>query len=452
MTATEVLQLADAYRSSRFDAFQPRDLVADEIQQLKETGHRVDDLVAEINVTDPDDRSTLLGILDRMSEAERLDGWNYEEPDALEDILAAAGAPASKSSVAVEVIEDRIHAAWLGRIAGCNLGKPIEFGWTWTPEHIRAYLELADAYPLSDYVPRLDPMPDGFELVDNWPQTTRGNVAGSARDDDIDYSILALHLLERHGEAFTTSHVATAWTELFPIEKVYTAERAAYINIVDGLQPPVTARHRNPYREWIGAQIRADVFGYVNPGDVRSAAESAYRDAVLSHTGNGIYGEMWAAALVAAAFTASTAREALEMSLTVVPQRSRLAEAIRFVIELRDRGLSWDDALLLIRERFSEYAWVHTINNAAAVVAALLWGEDDWTTATARVVMSGWDTDSNGATVGSVAAILCGQRGLPDRFIAPLQDRTRSALFGFDNSSISDLADRTIRFAVEKRR
>ncbi len=451
MTTTDTVQLADAYRHSRFDALQPRDLVADEVQQLKETGHRVDDLIAEINATDPDDRSALLGILDRMADAERVDGWDYEEPDALDDILAAAGAPVASSSISPETIADQIHAAWLGRIAGCNLGKPIEYGWTWTPERIRTYLELANAYPLTDYVPRLDPMPTGFELVDNWPETTRGNVAGSARDDDIDYSILALHLLEQHGDGLTTHHVADAWTELFPIGKVYTAERAAYINIVEGLRAPVTARRRNPYREWIGAQIRADVFGYVNPGDVRAAAEVAYRDAALSHTGNGIYGEMWAAALVASAFTASSAREVIEASLTVVPQRSRLAEAIRFVIDLRDRGLPWEDALVLIRDRFADYAWVHTINNAAAVTAALLWGEDDWTTATARVVMSGWDTDSNGATVGSVAAILAGRRGLPAHFITPLQNRTRSALFGFDNSSISDLAERTIRIAIARR-
>jgi ADP-ribosylglycohydrolase len=88
---------------------------------------------------------------------------------------------------------------------------------------------------------------------------------------------------------------------------------------------------------------------------------------------------------------------------------------------------------------------VHTVNNAAVVVAGLLWSGGDYTTAVGRTVMSGWDTDSNGATVGSVAAILAGREGLPERFVAPLEDRTRSALFGFDHSRISDLAARTVR-------
>ena len=36
-----------------------------------------------------------------------------------------------------------------------------------------------------------------------------------------------------------------------------------------------------------------------------------------------------------------------------------------------------------------------------------------------------------------------------NRFIDPLHNRTRSALFGFDNSRISDLAARTVRLAVD---
>jgi ADP-ribosylglycohydrolase len=63
--------------------------------------------------------------------------------------------------------------------------------------------------------------------------------------------------------------------------------------------------------------------------------------------------------------------------------------------------------------------------------------------------MSGWDTDSNGATVGSVAGILAGTAGLPEHLIAPLENHTRSALFGYDNSVISELAERTFVLATE---
>jgi hypothetical protein len=36
---------------------------------------------------------------------------------------------------------------------------------------------------------------------------------------------------------------------------------------------------------------------------------------------------------------------------------------------------------------------------------------------------------------------------LPSHFIEPLQDRTRSAVFGYDNSRISELARRTTALA-----
>ncbi|WP_223693399.1 ADP-ribosylglycohydrolase family protein [Leifsonia poae] len=442
------VELTPDFQSVFFNALSPIDLLHDEVVQRRETGYDVDAFVEEANRTDRDDTAAILDIVDRMESAERLPGWEYVEPDSLEGIEATLGAQQPERTIAEATLRDKINAAWLGRIAGCNVGKPVEWGSHWTAQHIREYLELADAYPLRDYVPVLDPMPAGFQLTECWPETTRGNVKGSARDDDIDYPILALHLLETHGLALRTEDVGAAWTRLFPIEQVFTAERAAYVNLVEGFAVPEVARRRNPYREWIGAQIRGDVFGYVYAGRPWEAAKLSYRDAALSHVGNGVYGEMWAAALVAAAFTASSAQDAVEQSLAVVPPQSRLAEALRHVLRLKESGVSWDTALAELQAAYGHYSWVHTINNAAAVAAALLWSDDDFVTGVGRIVMSGWDTDSNGATVGSVLGVLTGTQNLPEHLIAPLENRTRSALFGFDNSVISDLAERTARLAL----
>lgn len=444
-----VPQLPAEFVSVRANALNPIDLLVDEVQQRRETGYDVDEVVRDACHIDPNDRARVLALVDQMADSLRLSGWTYEEPDGLADILDATDAEMSADAVSDSEVAAKIHAAWLGRIAGCNLGKPLEWGPHWTSSRIAEYLRLADAYPLDDYVPLLDPMPEGFHLRENWPETTRGRVDGSARDDDIDYPILALHLLETHGAALTPQDVGKAWTRLFPIEQIFTAERAAYVNLVEGYAVPEVARRRNPYREWIGAQIRGDVFGYVHPGDPRAAARLAFQDAALSHTGNGIYGEMWTAALVAASFTADSPRDAVERSIGVVPRNSRLSEALRHVLTLKDRDLSWEAALADIQAQYGHYHWVHTINNAAVVAVSLLWSDGDFTTGVGRTVMSGWDTDSNGATVGSVMGIFTGLEGLPANFIEPLHDRTRSALFGFDNSSISDLAARTARLAKQ---
>ncbi|WP_418959953.1 ADP-ribosylglycohydrolase family protein [Streptomyces tritici] len=346
-------------------------------------------------------------------------------------------------------LADRILGGWTGRIAGNMLGKPVERGDHWTPERIDRYLRLTDALPLTDYLP---PPPaagaEGFELRPEWPQCVRGRIHGSCRDDDVDYSILGLHLLETRGFAFTTEQVGEHWLLRLPYLQTFTAERTAYRNLANGLKPPLTATYDNPHQELIGALIRADVYGWTSPGDPRRAASLARRDAVLSHTGNGVYGAMWAAALIAAAFTASGPREALEAALERIPASSRLARAVRHAAALHDTGLAWEDALAELGAEYNRLGWIHTVPNAAVLTAGLLYGEGDFTRTIALTVRGGLDTDSNGATAGSVAGVLCGARRIPPQWSEPLQDRVRSAVFGFDGVRIGELAERTLRLAT----
>jgi ADP-ribosylglycohydrolase len=429
------------------DPLSPFDLAHDELAQARESGHVVDGIAERLADLDPADAGAHEAVYAELVEAPRASGWAYEEPVGLPAILESLPPDPPDRELPAAELESKVLGGWLGRIAGCNLGKPVEDGDHWTAAHLRSYLELAGAWPLRDYIPALDPMPPGYELRDNWRETTRGRVCGSARDDDIDYSILGLHLLERHGAALRTADVAEAWLSLLPFLQVYTAERATYRSLLAGEPPERAGRTRNPYREWIGALIRGDAFGWANPGRPRTAIVLAHHDASLSHVANGVYGELWSAAIVAAAFTAGGVREAFDRSLLSVPPRSRLHEALAGVRGMCDEGLDWDAALAAIQERWGHYSWVHTINNAAVVAAALLWGEADYATTVGLAVQGGWDTDCNAATAGSVVGVLLGADRLPARFVEPLEDRTRSALFGFDHSRISDLARRTCALA-----
>ncbi len=344
---------------------------------------------------------------------------------------------------------DRILGGWLGRIAGNMLGKPVERGDYWTRARIDAYLRRTDALPLTGYLPPppADAAPGEFDLRPEWRECVRGRVSGSCRDDDVDYAILGLHLLETYGFGFTTEQVGRVWLERLPYLQTFTAERAAYRNLVDGIGPPETASHDNPYQEWIGALIRADVFGWTCPGDPDAAAALARRDAALSHRGNGVHGAVWAAATIAAAFTADGPRAALTAGLDRVPADSRLARTVRHTIALHDAGTDWAGTLDEMERRTAGLGWIHVVPNAAVLTAGLLYGAGDFTRTIALTVRGGLDTDSNGATAGSVAGVLCGAAALPAQWTEPLEDRVRSAVFGFDGSSVTELARRTVRLA-----
>ena len=155
-------------------------------------------------------------------------------------------------------------------------------------------------------------------------------------DDDLNYPLLNLLLLERHGSDFTTADVARLWLDELPAGRTFTAERVAYRNLLAGVEPPHTARHRNPFREWIGALIRADVHGWTNPGDPAAAAEQAHRDAVLTHTANGVYGGdvHGRRPRRGRGRRPPTCTTCLHTGLSVVPPRSRLARAVTHAVRL----------------------------------------------------------------------------------------------------------------------
>lgn len=452
------------------DVLDPRDTVPDEVDQLLSSGYDLDTETVDAvraaaaagDVPELERRGATLS-----SHASRSPRWSFEEPDDLASIVAAmpgsSGAGGAGSAARgtgsgavpgtapgapldVEVLRDRIRGAWLARCAGCCLGKPVE---GLTPEQIRGYLRAAGAWPLTGYVPLLTELPAGIDRLNpSWSTATRGRVTEMPRDDDTDYTVLCLHLLETYGRDYTPADVAHEWLDKLPFLQTFTAERAVYRNLVRGVPVADAATFGNPYREWIGALIRGDIYGYVNPGDPLAAARLAFPDASLSHTANGIYGEMWAAALIAGAFVADSPRAALLASTDWIPARTRLAATIDQVVALHDGGATWDDAVRWIDTHFADLSWVHTLNNAAAIAASLLWGGADIAATLGLTVQVGLDTDSATATVGSVLGALHGAAALPGHLVDPLHDRLRSAVRGYDGSSITALADRTLALAV----
>jgi len=350
------------------------------------------------------------------------------------------------SSVAVDTT--RIRNAWAGRISGCQLGKAVEvLSVTRGREALTAYLRQADALPLRDYVSLVT----GTLVEVTGRESCRGQFSRSEPDDDINYTVLALMLLERHGLAPSTQDVARAWLQLLPAGATWTAERAAYRTLLQNASelfaqgaPPgfdLAECARNEYSDWIGAQIRADVYGWTCPGRPGVAAGLARRDAALSHRGDGVEAAAFVAAFAGAIPAASRLDEALDVASRHVPRGGGVFEAVSFGRSL----VGVERAVEKIHERYAGLPPVHALNNLALVVWALLSHEDDYSAAIGEVVAAGWDTDCNGATVGGLWGL--SGRPIPEHWTAPWQGRVAVTLAGVGELRLDDLVGRTVTVA-----
>lgn len=385
-------------------------------------------------------------LLDSAQRLRMRRGYGFREPSGLAEIrkLRARGPHGIGKRLSDKALQDRLLGAWLGRCAGCLLGKPVEG--TRTGE-LWGFLKMTRQWPLNDYIK--------FGVTGQAAKTYPGLVARKALDvidhmpvdDDMDYTLTGFLLVKERGAAFTPADVARFWMRNIPLLCTYTAERIAYRNLAMQIQPPASASYRNPYREWIGARIRADAFGYLSAGNPTRAADFAWRDASISHVKNGIYGEMLVAAMIAAAPFCDDVTAVLEAGLREIPKTSRLYADVREVMGWRAAGLSYDEAVAKIHERWDEYSWhhwCHTNSNTMICAVALLWGEGDFGKCICRAVQPGFDTDCNGATVGSIVGMMRGAKRIPPSWTRRLNNTLKTSLVGYETVDIERIARETL--------
>jgi hypothetical protein len=154
-----------------------------------------------------------------------------------------------------------------------------------------------------------------------------------------EYVITVYRLMMQEIGARADALLKAQWLALIPAG--WLAEQIALDNLRRGIYPPdpaagmpdlepgadlfsfpASGSWKNPYREWIGAQMRGAVCGQVAPGNPREAARLAWLDGVVSHTGNGALGEVFNALLVSLAFIESDMRRCLDRAIAFIPADS----------------------------------------------------------------------------------------------------------------------------------
>lgn len=427
-----------------------RALVAQVLADKEEQGHDVSGWGSRLAET-PDSYDALLAVAGSLADLPMRPDWPYDEPTDLDEIRARCDAwpsPVPHGDVSV-----RIETAWYARVSGCILGKPFEFDPTL--DELRSVLEPAGEWPLRDYVTEATNArlraPQG-----QWPELVRERITHVCEDDDLNYTVLAMLLLERHGTAFTHDDLRRSWLLQLPVLGTFGPERTQLLAAASGLLLGTAgsgfpagpwATVLNPFDEHCGALIRADAYGWACPGDPGLAAELAHRDASATHRRTGVYATMFVAAALAAALVTDPADRLgpFRTALSVVPPRSRFAAIVRESLALVEQASDWLDGYERVHGRFGEYSHCRVYQEVGTLLNTARFATDVGD-GIAKQVCQGNDTDSFGATAGSYLGALLG----PDAFdrqhwTARFQDRIHLALATFHEQSLSALATRMAR-------
>jgi ADP-ribosylglycohydrolase len=340
-------------------------------------------------------------------------------PDTLEAIWASLpvaprlpvfGAPPLPAELSA-TYREHVLGGWRGKVIGGALGSPVE-GWT------------------------------SQRIAERYGEVTAYLAAPTTLNDDTAYEILLLHAVEEYGPAFTSTDLGLEWVAHLP--RAYTAEEIALANLRAGVMPPESGRRDNPFGHWIGAMMKGEICGWLAPGRPDVAVGLAHRDAVIAHHTEGVYGALFNAATIAAAFVERDPRRLIEIGLAFVPPASDFAAVARTALgwcaSAGDWRAAWANAE---RELVDRYHWIHAFPNLAAVIVALWFGAGDFGKTIAIATMCGQDTDCTAGQAGALVGTALGETAIPGEWRGPIGDRLDSYVVGFESLAFDELAVRT---------
>ncbi len=277
----------------------------------------------------------------------------------------------------------QILACWLGKAVGGTLGMLLE-GQT-------------GPFDLTFY----DPVPT--EMLPN---------------DDLDLQVLFACLLDaQRTPAVDRLTLGQAWLDhvRFPWDEYGVALR----NLANGLTAPTTGAYDNWFSRGMGAAIRSELWACLAPGKPELAAAYAYEDACVDHAGEGIWAEVFFAALQSLAFTQSDRDALLDAALNHLPESSEIRQAVGNTRQWWADCGDWKQVRRQILDRHGQTNFTDAVMNVAFVVLGWLAGENDFSRSICIAVNCGKDTDCTGATLGALLGIL-NPAGIEDRWLQPI--------------------------------
>lgn len=287
-------------------------------------------------------------------------------------------------AIPIPHFRDRVLACWLGKAVGGTLGLPVEG--RPGPLHLTFYNPV--------------------------PTTMLPN-------DDLDLQVLWACKLDQMRDRVRVHREDLAQAWLIHVQFPWDEYGVALRNLRAGIQPPFSGSADNWFAHGMGAAIRSEIWACLAAGNPQLAARYAYEDACVDHAGEGIWAEVFLAALQSAAFVESDPHRLLDLAMAQVPSASRIAAVVRDTAEQWFTHHDADATMRHILDHFGHENFTDVVMNIGFTVLGWLAGEGDFDRAICTAVNCGQDTDCTGATVGALMGIL-DPACIADRWLAPI--------------------------------
>jgi len=330
--------------------------------------------------------------------------------------------------------QNRVKGCWMGKNIGGTLGAPFECA--------RGVVEL-----------------------DFYSQDMSG---GAWPNDDLDLQLAWLNAAERYGRSVNAQVLGEYWIDY--IVANWSEYGGGKNNLRQGLIPPLSGSCNNVNRNSCGAFIRSELWACLAPGHPEIAVRYAFEDAIVDHADEGVYGEIFCAAVQSAAFVETDTNTLLDIGLSYIPVDCGIAKGIAVVRESRQNGLDWQAArkavLNAVPGIFGMYrgycygekeddvpvgeSGYDAPSNVAITVLGWLYGEGDFGRSLCIATGCCEDADCTAATLGALLGIQLGFDALPAKWLDPIGEGIKNVALntveGLDiPATISDLTDRVVR-------
>ncbi len=328
------------------------------------------------------------------------------------------------AEISAEVVRDKIRGGLLGQILGNLNGLPHEMKYIAEPGNVVAYTPA---------------LPDGARTDD---------------DTDLEW-VYIVEMQQQNRTMLPPERIVRLWKERIN-DRIWCSNQYARQLMDIGIDPPLTGSIvLNPWADFnISGQFVCETFGLLAPGMPQTAARLGLNYTTVTISGEPAQTTQLFTAMIATAFVSDDLDTIIEAGLAAIDPDCRIRQIVEDVRRWHDaHPENWRTTRNHVKSKYSRHNGAMRDRNGyelntASTIAALLYGNGDFTETLKTAFNFGWDADNNAATSGTIIGVTKGYRWMMSqgwKIVDRYRNTTRDNMP--DDETITSFADRLIALA-----